>query len=136
MAPCLSIELLWEELMWATHDGWMDKSFLTSQIHYKEFYRFQPHTFAIYVQINHFFNYWCNYPWWHHGENKSKVVCSCICNYDLWLMLVWMKRWKHIIMTCFRMLHCTTFQGCTCLGVFHLKFLKNFHNIFAYYVKI
>ncbi len=42
MGPCLSIELLWEELMWAIHDDWMDKSFLTSHIHYKEFYPLQP----------------------------------------------------------------------------------------------
>ncbi len=28
--------------MWATHDGWMDKSFLTSRIHYKELRPFQP----------------------------------------------------------------------------------------------
>jgi hypothetical protein len=55
------------------------------------------HTFVTCVQINHFFYYWCDYPPWHHGKttcsckNNQKVVCSCICNYDLWLMSVWMK---------------------------------------------
>ncbi len=42
MGPCLSIELLWEELMWSTHNGWIGKSFLTSRIHYKELCPFQP----------------------------------------------------------------------------------------------
>jgi hypothetical protein len=32
--------------------------------------------------------------------------------------------------------HCTTFQGCACLCVSHFKVLKDFHNIFAYYVKV
>jgi hypothetical protein len=32
--------------------------------------------------------------------------------------------------------HCTTFQGCACLCVSHFKLLKDFHNLFTYYVKI
>jgi hypothetical protein len=32
--------------------------------------------------------------------------------------------------------YCTAFQGCACLSVSHLKILKDFHNIFAYYVRI
>ncbi len=28
------------------------------------------------------------------------------------------------------MSHCTTFQGCACLSVSHLKLLKTIHNIF------
>jgi hypothetical protein len=45
--------------------------------------------------------------------------------------------WKHTMMTLkFGVSHCTTFQGCACLNVSHLKSLKEFHNIFAYYVRI
>jgi hypothetical protein len=36
----------------------------------------------------------------------------------------------------FEVSHYTTFQGCACLGVSHLKLLKDFHSIFAYNVKI
>jgi hypothetical protein len=34
--------------------------------------------------------------------------------------------------TFFGVSHYTTFQGCGCLSVSHLKILKEFHNIFAY----
>jgi hypothetical protein len=45
--------------------------------------------------------------------------------------------WKHIMMTPkFGVSHCITFQGCACLNVSHLESLKEFHNIFAYYVRI
>jgi hypothetical protein len=33
-------------------------------------------------------------------------------------------------------LGCTTFKGCACLSISHLKLLKDFDNIFAYYVRI
>jgi hypothetical protein len=36
----------------------------------------------------------------------------------------------------FWVLHCTIFPGCACLNVSHLKLLKDFHNIFAYYVRM
>jgi hypothetical protein len=36
----------------------------------------------------------------------------------------------------FHVSHCTTFQGCACLSLSHLKLLKEFHNIFVYYVRI
>jgi hypothetical protein len=44
--------------------------------------------------------------------------------------------WKHITLTPFGVSHCITFQGCACLNVSHLKLLKDFHNSFAYYVRI
>jgi hypothetical protein len=43
---------------------------------------------------------------------------------------------KHTTVTLFGMSQCTTFQGCTCLNVSHLKLVKDLHNIFAYYVRI
>jgi len=43
---------------------------------------------------------------------------------------------KHIKLTPVEVSHCITFQGCACLSVSHLKLLKEFHNIFAYYVII
>jgi hypothetical protein len=43
---------------------------------------------------------------------------------------------KHITMTPFGMSHCITFQRCGCLNVSHLELLKDFHNIFVYYVRI
>ncbi len=45
-------------------------------------------------------------------------------------------RWKHITMTPFMVSHYIAFQGYACLSVSHLKLLKDFHNIFAYYVRI
>jgi hypothetical protein len=39
-------------------------------------------------------------------------------------------------MTPFGVSYCTTFQGCACLSVSHVKLLKDFHKIFAYYVTI
>jgi hypothetical protein len=44
-------------------------------------------------------------------------------------------RWKHIMVDAFKVWHFTTFQGCACLNVSDLKLSKDFHNIFAYYVK-
>ncbi len=44
--------------------------------------------------------------------------------------------WKHTMVTPLGLSHCITFQGCACLSVLRLKLLKDFHNIFAYYVKI
>ncbi len=44
--------------------------------------------------------------------------------------------WKHTMVIPFGASHCTAFQGCACLNVSHLKLLKDFHNIFAYYVRI
>jgi hypothetical protein len=44
--------------------------------------------------------------------------------------------WKHTIMSPLGMSHCTTFQKCAYLNVSHLKLSKEFHNIFAYYVRI
>jgi hypothetical protein len=38
------------------------------------------------------------------------------------------------MVTSFGVSHYIIFQGCACLSVFHLKPLKEFHNIFAYYV--
>jgi len=32
--------------------------------------------------------------------------------------------------------HYSTFQRCACLNISHFKFLKKFHNIFVYYVRI
>jgi hypothetical protein len=55
------------------------------------------HVFATFVQINHFCNFWYNCPPWHLVKliniyrNNYKMVCSCICNLYLWLMLIWMK---------------------------------------------
>jgi hypothetical protein len=46
------------------------------------------------------------------------------------------KEWKDTAVAPFGVSHCTTFHGCACLNVSHLKFLKDFHNIFAYYVRI
>jgi len=43
---------------------------------------------------------------------------------------------KHTMVTPFGMSHCITFSRYACLNVSHLKFLKDFHNIFAHYVKI
>jgi hypothetical protein len=43
--------------------------------------------------------------------------------------------WKHTTVTPFAMLNCITFQGCACLNLSHFKFSKDFHNIFAYYVR-
>jgi hypothetical protein len=48
------------------------------------------HAFVIYVQINHFCNYKCDYPPWH----LVKMTCSCmnnykvICNLHMQLILV------------------------------------------------
>jgi hypothetical protein len=44
--------------------------------------------------------------------------------------------WEHITMTSFGMSHCTTLKGRACLNVSNFKLLKEFYNIFAYYVKI
>jgi hypothetical protein len=46
------------------------------------------------------------------------------------------KRWKHTMVTPFGVAHCTTFEGCACFNVSHFKKFKEFHNIFAYYVRI
>jgi len=46
------------------------------------------------------------------------------------------KGWKHTTVTPFKVSNYTTFQGCACLNVSHLKLSKYFHNIFAYYVRI
>jgi hypothetical protein len=44
--------------------------------------------------------------------------------------------WKYITVTPFGVSHCIAFQGYACLSVSHLKLLKDFHNFFAYYVRI
>ncbi len=41
-----------------------------------------------------------------------------------------------LTVTHFGVSHCINFQGCKCLSVSHLTLLKDFHNIFAYYVRI
>ncbi len=64
---------------------------------------------------------------WTHS-NKYVMPLS-IYLFDALLM-------KHTMVTPFGMSHCITFQGCTCLSVSHFKLLKEFHNIFTYYVKI
>jgi len=46
------------------------------------------------------------------------------------------KGWKHTMVIPFGVSHYITFQGCACLSVSHLKLSKDFHNIFAYYVRI
>jgi hypothetical protein len=54
------------------------------------------HAFVTYVQINHFYEYRCDYPLWHLVKttchiNDYKVVCGCICNLNLQLMSILMK---------------------------------------------
>jgi hypothetical protein len=39
------------------------------------------------------------------------------------------------MVTPFWVSNCIIFQGCACLNVSHLKILKEFHNIFVYYIK-
>jgi hypothetical protein len=46
------------------------------------------------------------------------------------------KGWKHTMVIPFGVLHYITLQGCACLSVSHLKLSKDFHNFFAYYVRI
>jgi len=79
----------------------------------------------------------------HHLWILSFKYCSktCDCFNPLFLKQIknrniWNSRWKHIMVTPFRMSYYITFQGCACLNVSHLNFLKNFHNIFVYYVRI
>jgi hypothetical protein len=43
---------------------------------------------------------------------------------------------NHTTMTPFGVSHYTTFQGCACLNVSHIKLFLKIHNIFAYDVKI
>jgi hypothetical protein len=40
------------------------------------------------------------------------------------------------MVTPFGVSHCTSFQGYACWSVSHLKLLKEFHIIFAHYVRI
>jgi hypothetical protein len=57
------------------------------------------HAFATCVQINIFviINVIVNYLLWHIVKmiysciNEYKVICSCMCDLDLWLMSIWMK---------------------------------------------
>ncbi len=44
--------------------------------------------------------------------------------------------WKHITVTPFGVSHYITLHECACLSVSHLKLSKDFHNIFAYYVRL
>jgi len=53
-----------------------------------------------------------------------------------WSSKLWINGWKHLTMTSFGVSHYTTIQECACLNISHLKFLKKFHNIFVYYVRI
>ncbi len=55
------------------------------------------HAFATSVQINHFCDFRYDCPLWHLVKttdshlNDYKVVCSCIWNSYLQLMMIWMK---------------------------------------------
>ncbi len=55
------------------------------------------HAFATCFQIDHFYDYICDYLLRHlvktNGShiNDYKVICNCICNLNLRLMLIWMK---------------------------------------------
>jgi hypothetical protein len=55
------------------------------------------HAFATFIQINHFCDFKYDYPLWHLVKmtssliNDYKMVCNCICNLYLQLMLIWMK---------------------------------------------
>jgi len=44
--------------------------------------------------------------------------------------------WKHTMVSPLGVSHCTSFQRCACWNVFQFKLSKEFHNIFAYYVRI
>jgi len=44
--------------------------------------------------------------------------------------------WKHTIVSPLGVSHCITFQRCAYLNVSHFKLSKEFHNIFAYCVRI
>jgi hypothetical protein len=57
-------------------------------------------------------------------------------NHSFTTHVFYIARVKNTTMTPFVVSHCTTFQECACLNVSHFKLLKDFHNIFAYYVKI
>jgi hypothetical protein len=57
------------------------------------------------------------------------IICQiCIKEFHKW--------WKHTMVTPFGMSHYITLQGYTCLNVSHFKLSKDFHNSFAYYVKV
>ncbi len=64
------------------------------------------------------------------------LVMSCQITSSFWPWYLFRCGWKHTIVTPLRVSHCTTFQRCACLNVFHLKLLKDFHNFFAYYARI
>ncbi len=70
---------------------------LIASLHYKESYPFQPMHLWLFVEINHLCNFRYNNPLWHLVKmtcshiNDYKVVCSCIWNLYLHLMLIWMK---------------------------------------------
>ncbi len=55
------------------------------------------HAFVTFVQINNSYDFRYDYPPWHLVKmtsshiNDNKVVCNCICNSYLQLMLIWMK---------------------------------------------
>jgi len=55
------------------------------------------HVFTTCVQINHFCNYRCKCLAWHLVKmtysciKDHRVIYSCICNLDLWLMSICMK---------------------------------------------
>jgi hypothetical protein len=57
-----------------------------------------------------------------------------------WLIIIFSEKivvvWKHTMVTPFGVSHCTNFQGCVCLNVSYFKLLKDYHNVFAYYVRI
>jgi hypothetical protein len=55
------------------------------------------HAFVTFVQINYFCDFKYDCPLWHSVKminshiDDYKVVCNCICNLYLQLMLIWMK---------------------------------------------